>query len=158
MRTLIYCAKSLLLCGTALCWVLFSFSPAFAALGEDASSVQSDSARIKAAVEVVPGQAYSVHQMQLSTGTTVKEFISPTGQVFAVSWQGPYTPDLRQLLGRYFDRYTNAAQNPQRAARRMVHIETGDLVFESGGHMRFIVGRAYLRSKLPDGATPDVIH
>ena len=113
---------------------------------------------MKAAVDVLPGRSFSIHEMRAPTGTTVREFVSPSGQVFGVSWQGPQVPDLRQLLGEHFEEYMQAAQNAERTRRRVVHIETGDLVFESGGHMRFLVGRAYLRSKLPEGASADVIH
>jgi hypothetical protein len=138
------------------CMLLFS-PLAFGALGQDISSVPSDAARMKASVNLLPGAVYSTHEMRLSTGTTVREFASPAGQVFGVSWQGPSVPDLRQLLGSYFEQYLQAAESSPRQ-HRVVHIETGDLVFESGGHMGFIVGRAYLRSKLPDGATADAVH
>jgi hypothetical protein len=30
-------------------------------------------------------------------------------------------------------------------------------VVEAGGHMRFSQGRAYLRSKLPEGVSPDAV-
>ncbi len=130
--------------------------PAFATLGEDVSSVQSDQAHMKAAVRVLPNQLYSVHEMQAPTGTTVREFVSPAGTVFAVSWQG-FAPDLRQLLGEHFDEYVQAAQNRSSRRGRGLHIETGDMVFDSGGHMRFIIGRAYLRSKMPQGVSSDDI-
>jgi hypothetical protein len=143
---------------TAACVFIILFSSAaFAALGQDVVSVQSDGVRMNAEVRVLPGQAYSVHEMHAATGTTVKEFVSPAGQVFGISWEGQYSPDLRQLLGDYFAQYMQAAQTTPRSFRRVVRIETGDLVFESGGHMRFIVGRAYLRSKLPDGVSVDAI-
>jgi hypothetical protein len=144
-----------LLRGIVFVATLLLSSCAFAVLGQDVSSVRSDGARMKSAVNFLPGRSYSVHQMRAASGTTVKEFVSPAGQVFAVSWQGPSAPDLRQLLGDYFDQYMQAAQNTPRRTRGAVHIETGDLIFESGGHMRFIVGRAYLRSKLPDGVAID---
>jgi hypothetical protein len=144
-----------LLRGIALFSILLVYSSAFAVLGQDVSSVQSDGVRIKAAVNVLPDRSYSVHQMRAPTGTAVKEFVSPSGQVFGVSWQGPSTPDLRQLLGDYFDQYMQAAQTTPRRYRGSVHIETEDLVFESGGHMRFKVGRAYLRSRLPEGVVAD---
>jgi hypothetical protein len=150
------CAKAALVTGIVVVSMLLLSSSAFGVLGADVSTVQADGARMKAAVQVIPGMSYSVHQMRDPNGTTVREFVSPAGQVFAVSWQGPYTPDLRQLLGEYFDKYMSAAKSSQPMHRR-VHLETGDLVFESGGHMRFIVGRAYLRSKLPEGVTTDVI-
>ncbi len=130
-------------------------SSAFAVLGQDVSSVQSDGTHLKSAVRILPGRNYSIHELRTTGGAAVKEFVSPAGQVFAVSWQGPSAPDLRQLLGEYFEQYAQAAQTTPRVVRRVVHIETGDLIFESGGHMRFIVGRAYLRSKLPDGVGAD---
>jgi len=36
-------------------------------------------------------------------------------------------------------------------------VETGDLVVESSGHMRFSMGTAYLRSKMPSGVTADAL-
>ncbi len=151
------CAKRAIMHVSVFFFALLVAPSLFAALGQDVASVQSDGVRMKAAVNVVPGQAYSVHEMHAAVGTTVREFVSPAGQVFGVSWQGPYKPDLRQLLGEYFDQYLQAAESEHRAHSTAVHIETGDLVFESGGHMRFFVGRAYLRSKLPDGASADAI-
>ena len=150
------CADGALLRGIVFASTLLICSSAFAVLGQDVSSVQSDGVRIKAAVSILPGRSYSVHQMRAPSGTAVKEFVSPAGQVFGVSWQGPSTPDLRQLLGEYFDQYMQAAQTP-RISRGVVHIETGDLVVESGGHMRFKMGRAYLRGKLPDGVNIDEV-
>src|SRR5438874_7287591 len=149
------CENGALLRSIVFLSTLLAGSSAFAVLGQDVSSVQSDGARIKAAVNVLPGRSYSVHEMRAPSGTAVKEFVSPSGQVFGVSWQGPSTPDLRQLLGDYFDQYMQAAQTTPRRYRGSVHIETEDLVFESGGHMRFKVGRAYLRSKLPEGVVAD---
>jgi hypothetical protein len=91
--------------------------------------------------------------MQTQNGSTIRQYVSPAGTVFAVTWQG-FAPDLRQLLGSHFDEYmTSASQAAHRG--RGAHIETGDLVFDSGGHMRYVVGRAFLRSKLPSGVSSD---
>ena len=77
----------------------------------------------------------------------MRQFISPAGMVFAVSWQGS-APDLQQLLGTYFDEFESAAtSDPSRRGRGM-HVDDGDLVVDTGGHMRFVTGRAFLRSKL----------
>lgn len=119
--------------------------------------MRADGAHMKAAVNVSPGARYSIHEMRSPDGTRVREFVSPAGHVFGVSWQGPHIPDLRQLLGEHFDEYMQEAERPGRAHRGVLHIETQDLVFESGGHMRFFSGRAYLRSELPDGADADAI-
>ncbi|HZR66080.1 MAG TPA: DUF2844 domain-containing protein [Terriglobales bacterium] len=130
---------------------------AHAVLGQQISSINSDNIRMKAQGNVFVRPSYSIHEMRIPNGTSVREFASPAGEVFAVSWKGPYVPDLRQLMGGYFDQYMAAMANTRRTHGSVVRIETGDLVFESGGHMRFIVGRAYLRSKLPDGVGPDAI-
>jgi hypothetical protein len=135
---------------------LATTAPAFAALGGDPSSIQADQAGLRASERIIPGENYTVHEMQTARGTLVREFVSPGGTVFAVSWQGS-APDLEQLLGSYFDQYVQAAQaQPSRRGRGM-HIDTGDFVLESGGHMRFVTGRAFLRSKLPSGVTSDQV-
>ena len=135
--------------------VLSWASPGFATLGEDSSSVQADQAHLNASVRVVATQSYSIHEMQTPAGTTIRQYVSPAGQVFAISWHG-FSPDLRQLLGTHFDEYV-AAASQQSHRGRGVHIETGDLVFNSGGHMRYVVGHAFLRSKLPSGVASDEI-
>lgn len=155
MRNAYPCVNETLLGVSSVVLIFLLCSSAFAALGEDVSTIQSDGARMKAAVRVVPGMSYSVHEMRASSGIAVREFVSPAGRVFGVAWQGPYLPDLRQLLGEHFDDYVQAAENPARVRSRMMHLEAGDMVFESGGHMRFFVGRAYLRSELPDGISAD---
>lgn len=129
--------------------VLFCL-PAFCVLGQDVSSVASDAVHLKASSHVLVRSSYAVHEMRTPTGTTIRQFASPSGTVFAVTWQG-FSPDLQQLLGEYFEEFVaaNSAQSARRG--RGAYIETGDLVVETGGHMRFAVGRAYLRSKVPQG-------
>jgi hypothetical protein len=139
----------------ALAFQLLWASPSFATLGQDVSSIRDDQAHVNASERVISRQLYSVHEMQTPTGTTIRQYVSPAGIVFAISWRG-FPPDLRQLLGEHFDEYTAAASQTARRGRG-VHIETDDLVVESGGHMRYAVGRAFLRSKLPSGVSRDEI-
>src|SRR5579864_177530 len=144
--------SAVLLFAFVLAWAL----PGFATLGEGPSSIETDRAHLNASERVVANQLYFVHEMQIPSGTTIRQYVSPGGTVFAVSWKG-FSPDLRQLLGDHFDEYMAAASQVSHHGRG-VHIETGDLVFESGGHMRYVVGRAFLRSKLPSGVSRDEIH
>ena len=130
--------------------------PALAALGEDQSSINSDQVHLKASVRSVPHQFYSVQEMETSAGTTIRQFISPQGTVFAVSWQGS-APDLEQLLGNYFEQFVTASKQQRSRRGRGIHIDDGDLVVDTGGHMRFVVGRAFLRSKTPTQVTGDEI-
>jgi hypothetical protein len=141
----------------AACVVLMIFCaivPAFGVLGEDVSSVASDQAHLKASIRMVPHQFYSVQEMQTPSGTTVRQFVSPAGTVFAVAWQGS-APDLEQLLGSYFDEFEAVASTVPSRRGRGTHVDTGDLVVDTGGHMRFVTGRAFLRSKLPTQVTSD---
>lgn len=130
--------------------------PAMAGLGGDASSVQKDAAQFKAELRSTQKQGYAVHEMQTSSGTLVREYVSPAGKVFAVSWQGPFMPDLQQLLGTYHDRFTAAAKN-RKGVRGPLGINESDLVLVSAGHMRSYTGKAYLPQMLPEGVHADAI-
>ena len=129
--------------------------PVHAALGGSEASVETDRQKIDGTQRVLQAAAYSVHEMQAPSGTVVREFVSPEGLVFGVAWQGPSMPDLRQVLGSYFDRYVNAAA--QRKARGPVMIEQPGLVVQSSGHMRAFTGRAYIPEALPPGVGVDSI-
>lgn len=82
-----------------------------AALGQAQASVETDRRHLKASVQTTLRTGYAVHEMTLPMGTTVKEFSSRTGLVFGVAWAGPRLPDLRQLLGSYFDTWLFAGDN-----------------------------------------------
>jgi hypothetical protein len=127
-----------------------------AALGGDESSVAGDRAHMKASVRVTRTPSYAVHEMQSPAGTAVREYVSPAGIVFAVAWKGPFLPDLRQLLGVYFDQFSRAAKAPHRGHGPLLISEPG-LVVQLAGHMRDFVGRAYLPEKLPDGVRAESI-
>jgi hypothetical protein len=131
--------------------------PASAELGGTMATVQADQEHMKGTRRVTANAAYTMHEIQAPTGTAVREFVSPAGTVFAVAWNGPVTPDLHQLLGSYFDQYTQAFQN-KRIKRGPISIQQNGLVLEAGGHMRSFSGRAYLPQMLPQGVTSQNIH
>src|SRR5947209_18263937 len=79
--------------------LLTSSTSGFAALGGDVSSIQADQAHMRAQRRITQTSAYSLHEMQAQSGTVVREFVSPQGKVFGVSWDGSTIPDLQQLLG-----------------------------------------------------------
>ena len=70
--------------------------------------------------------------------------------MFAVSWRGPFMPDLQALLGSYFTTYANA---PRSAGSNRSHlaIDGNQLVMRASGHQRAFVGVAYLPRLLPPG-------
>ena len=97
------------------------------------------------------GGAYTHVQRQLDSGTVVHEFAGADGKVFAVSWNGPFLPDLRELLGPSFAALQDSAARGRTSA---LSISRPDLVLVSAGHMRGFEGRAWLPPKLPAGFDP----
>ena len=125
---------------------------ASAALGGDVSSVDVDRVRTQGAlVRMVSSGAYTLHEFQTSSGVMVREYLSSSGTVFAVAWQGPWLPDLQQLLGPYYGRYQQETQQIRRSRRSHgpVSIQDADLVIQTGGHQRAFSGRAYLPASVP---------
>jgi hypothetical protein len=127
---------------------------AFAALGGSVSTVDADRVHIQGALmRIVQTGPFALHEIRSSSGTMIREYVNSTGTVFAVAWDGPWLPDLRQVLGDQFDRYQAAMQSRQRArtARGAVAVDEAGLVVQMSGHPRAFTGRAYLTALLPAG-------
>ena len=140
-------------------FILTAASPSWAALGGDVASVQADQAHMQGTRRTTAAAMYTVHEIQAGTGTVVREYVSSEGKVFAVAWQGPWPPDLRQILGSYFDQYTQAAkaQTEIHVARRPVMIEQSGFVLQMVGHSRSFAGRAYIPGQMPPSVTVEAI-
>lgn len=131
---------------------------ACATLGEPEISVQTDVVRQLASIKSLQERDnYRVHEIQLASGTVMREFVGTDGKVFAVTWQGPTRPDLRQALGQYFDAFVSAPRS-KFADRRHLQIQQGDLIVQAGGHMGALSGRAYLASAVPSGVSIGDLH
>jgi Protein of unknown function (DUF2844) len=130
--------------------VLVYLAPSFTVLGGDVSSVRADQAHINASLHVTQTQNYTIHELRSHSGV-VREYASLGGKVFAVAWQSPALPDLKQLLGSHFEEFQQAAAQAQgpRASLGPLIIQHPGLVVELGGHMSAFVGRAYLPNQLP---------
>jgi hypothetical protein len=111
---------------------------------------------MKATRRIVNSQKYTIHEIQVASGTLVREYVSAQGQVFAVAWKGPLLPDLQQILGDHFADY-GAAASSKRTRRGPVLVQQPGLVIQSGGHMRAFSGRAYIPQLLPADVTVDDI-
>ncbi len=129
-----------------------STSPANATLGSAASSVETDRAHMAARHVMQTRAGYAVHTLATPSGSALREFTRPDGTVFAVAWQGPARPDLRQALGPYFDKL-NAANPPRARGGRHVPltVNRSDLVVRSGGHSGAFYGVAYVPGLVPAG-------
>ena len=133
--------------------------PAWAALGGDLSTVQADQVHMRGSLRTTVAAAYTIQEIQSTSGVVVREYVSSAGKVFAIAWQGPWPPDMRQLLGSYFDPYIQAARarSGPGMARRPLMIEQPGLVVQVGGHPRSFVGRAYIPEQLPSNVTAEEI-
>ena len=130
---------------------------AWAALGGTEASVQVDRTQMKATLRIAASNNnYTVHEIQTPAGTAVREYLSSTGTVFAVAWKGPVVPDLRQVLGQYFDAYANGTR-VNKSGHSHLTIEQPGLFVQSRGHMRAFSGKAYIPGMLPAGVTVDEI-
>jgi len=127
--------------------------PAWAGLGGDANSIQDDQVHMQGARRIIAAKSFTVHEIQGDSGTVVREYASGDGKVFAVTWHGPWLPDMRQILGSYFEQYRAAVQGQTtgRMARRPVMIDQPGLLIQIGGRVRAFAGRAYIPDKLPSG-------
>lgn len=155
MRSSLYERRTKSLARVLLVLLLFCL-PAFATLGEKAASVQADQTRMKGSIRVTQTAAYSVHEIQAEPGVVVREYASPQGTVFAVSWRGPGHPDMHQLLGSYFAQYAQAAQ-AKKSRRGPLRIQQPGLVVEVSGHARALAGRVYVPQLLPQGVQAEEI-
>ena len=142
---------------------LFIFSvfvhPAWAALGQMSAKPvavsPSPSARMLALAPALKHASYTVEETQLENGTSVREYATPAGLVFAVAWQGPVLPDLSVLLGNYFNTFKLETDQARLLGRRgaPVDMSRDTLVVRSNGRMRNFFGHAYATDLVPSGVS-----
>ena len=129
-------------------------SAAFAALGGSAITVDADRVHVQGALmRIERNSAYALHEIRSASGTMVREYVDSSGTVFAVAWDGPWMPDLQQVLGEHFEHFQAAmrARQQTRHTRGLVTFADGGLVVQMSGHPRAFAGRAYLSARLPAG-------
>jgi hypothetical protein len=126
------------------CWAVLGGPPSLSG-----SAVQSTAASTSS------GASYTDLQSQLSNGIVVHEYANAGGTVFAVSWSGPFQPDLKALLGPWFDTYTGLAAQRKEAGHSHMAVRDADLAVVSTGRMGAFQGRAWLVSLLPKDFNPE---
>jgi hypothetical protein len=129
-------------------------SAAFANLGGDVKSVSADRQMMQGRLQSTPAQQYTLHEITTSGGTLVREYETPQGKIFAVTWKGPFPPNLQQLFGSYYDQFQSAAAASAQAhpgMHRQLSIAQPDFVVQALGRMRAFRGKAYVPSLVPPG-------
>jgi hypothetical protein len=131
---------------------------AHAALGGSADTVGADRKALSASHRATTSHGgYTVEEMA-SDATTVREYVSPSGTVFGIAWNGYVHPDLTRLLGSYAGQFTAARQKAARIiGSRHLHLATENIIVEKWGHMRDLRGRAYAPKLFPKGVTSNEI-
>ncbi len=127
--------------------------PVYASLGGDLPSVRHDHAAIHAADLVTSTLHYDVHEGVNASGQRIREYVDHAGKVFAVSWQGPRSPDIAGLLGAYAARYVAAAR-AHHGGHHVLVIADRDLSVSIIRLPRGWQGRASLPLAVPAGVAP----
>src|SRR5437016_7802176 len=146
---------------TVVCSIVVALTaaaPALAALGGDATSVQSDLVRMKGALRITSSAGFTVHEITTPYGTVVREYLTPADKVFAVSWREPVIPDLRQMLGDYYGQFAQAASAPHLGGHSHLTVERPGLIVQSGGRMRAFSGRAWAPALVPQNFSVSAIN
>jgi len=125
-------------------------APARAELGGSYYGMLHDQAGLSATLTTVEHTGYTTYVLDLPDGTQVREYFSAHTGVFAVEWSGHgHRPDMRQLLGVYFERFQRPVAAPHRGRNSPLLLVDPDFVLESRSAMRHFTGRAYLPQLVP---------
>jgi len=129
-----------------------------AVLGEPAESIAKDSKALSAVRRVTTTRNRYTVQEIVSDANIVREYVSPSGIIFAIAWNGLTHPDLTQLLGTYAGDYQQALRLTKRVpGQRHIQLKANKVVVEKWGHMRNLQGRAYAPALMPQGVSVDEI-
>jgi hypothetical protein len=168
MRLLALERWTTLLGGTIVTLALLAPLSCWATLGDNAASVLADQAQMKGTVTSVDNRTYVLHEITAPSGAKVREYVSPAGTVFAVTWEGQFPPDFQLLLGPYYQQVQQAIaqqksaeqsgdQQQSRRRRGPVSVQTAGIVFSQSGHQRSFHGQAYIPQLVPQGVqTSDI--
>lgn len=127
--------------------------PAFAELGGVEASIKADQARVQGTRTVMRGQAYAVHEIRTPNRSVLREFVSPAGKVFAVTYSGSSLGESNQLMGSYSAEIAVAMKSVHggRHVGGPVILHMPGVVYEAVGHMRSYTVRAYVTDSVPEG-------
>jgi len=159
MRLLAFGRCALMMQGAIAILALLTPLSCWATLGDNAASVLADQAQMKGTITSVDNSTYVLHEITAPSGAKVREYVSPAGAVFAVSWEGQFPPNFQQLLGPYYQQVQQAiaqqksaqsgGQQQTRRRRGPVSVQTSGIVFSQSGHQRSFHGQAYIPQLVP---------
>ncbi len=121
--------------------------------GASSPNPRSAISKVQAVTQPAAAAGFSAQEVQFENGTTVTEFLSPNGTVFAIRWAGPVLPDLSYFLGKSFNAFKQETDRVRKAGSHgsPVNMKLDSLVVNSSGRMKSFVGHAYVPSLVPPG-------
>jgi hypothetical protein len=129
-------------------------SVAQASLGDSDSSAEADRVAFHGVRNVAVVNGLRVHEITTDS-RVIREYVSPAGIVFAVSWKGISHPDLTQLFGGYYQEYIEAERaTPKVKGRGEMTVISKNVHAVRAGHMRAVLGKAWIPSLAPPGFDP----
>jgi Protein of unknown function (DUF2844) len=144
----------------AACALATPIAPAWAVLGGDLASIEADRLQMRATRQAAGANLNgAVQETRMPDGSSIRQYVNAQGIVYAVAWSTRIKPNFAQILGQHaaaFDAgVASAARQP--GLKRNVTVDQGDVVVVSSGRPGAFVGRAWLKSQLPVGASVDAI-
>jgi hypothetical protein len=144
----------------ALCALASSVGPSWAVLGGNVASIETDRLQMRATRQATRSSVGgTLQEMRMSDGSSIRQFVNSQGIVFAVAWSTRTKPNFEQLLGQHAATFDAGAASAARqpGLKRSITVDAGDVVVISSGRPGAFVGRAWLKSQLPAGASADAI-
>ncbi|MBL0123278.1 MAG: DUF2844 domain-containing protein [Betaproteobacteria bacterium] len=143
------------------CCVLFYSHTAHAVLGAAANTIHADQIRYKGArsESASANGLMTTHEIRMSDGSGIKQYVNSAGVVFAVSWRTRLKPDLEALLGPRFalQGATVGAAAGVAGIKRQQSIRQPNLVVHQGGRMNAFAGLAYVPTLVPEGIDAELL-
>ncbi len=138
--------------------IFLNWQLAMATLGKSAQSVALDRKAFSAVQrKSITHKGYTIQEFE-AKADIVREYVSPSGVVFAVAWGGLSHPDLTSLLGCCDDACRQVlAQGSRKHGGCNFQVKANKVVVEKWDHTKSVQGRAYVPALIPSGVSVDEI-
>ena len=124
-----------------------------AALGGAVANLTSSALSQREVVQTLTSTTATYRETVLTNGTVVHEYRGADSIVYAVTWHGPFLPDLQALLGTYFETLRSPPNQASRKGSAGLRVLQSDIGLIAGGHMGAFEGKAWIPAKLPAAVT-----
>ncbi len=156
MNLALRCASGM---GTLLCGLLLCATSAQAVLGGAQDTIQVDQIRLRGVHRQHTEWSMTTHEISTGDGSTIKQYVNASGQVFAVSWRTRLKPRLEPLLGASYQvpAADTAALSGVASMKRQQSTRQPHLVLHQSGRMNAFAGLAYIPALVPPGVNADAL-